>query len=470
MLLVRRISGSDGGGGKKRQPSTIGETLTTYRHSMVANSVLEVATDGTKKKKMKKKAQDAVGGVGLRSAGRLGYGLPVARRATINKSRGMNSLEVVASTESKYFEAMEGDVLEEHVLVYEGAGMYAIPLDTDWVDPNPTLHLFEALPPANSGHGDPDVGLDSVDHAFGSAAAAAFPFDFAESEQMVSTSFAAMGGATGTAEYLDVLGDGDEYLDVVGKEAGDNHDEYLEVDGNDVAGEDNDFFSVLSALAATGSASLDDDTDIDADEYLEVAGEAEEEAEDEADGGVSFSKPAPGRLKNIWAPTGAIRAPKMVFRKGSAWKAGATKVVAVNAFKQGSCRLPPPAPKRHGSGESTVDDMADEEPPPLLPRLLPKPARLLTAAAAVARTAGTPAVLPGMLDGLTMLPVVEMNDGIAVMMGDVASRYQPAGMVRAPERTGAAARYKPAGMVQAPSFVIRRLSRSSTDNNADEEL
>lgn len=411
--------------------------------------------------------------MGLRSAGRLGYGLPVARRATINKSRGMNSLEVVASTESKYFEAMEGDVLEEHVLVYEGAGMYAIPLDTDWVDPNPTLHLFEALPPANSGHGDPDVGLDSVDHAFGSAAAAAFPFDFAESEQMVSTSFAAMGGATGTAEYLDVLGDGDEYLDVVGKEAGDNHDEYLEVDGNDVAGEDNDFFSVLSALAATGSASLDDDTDIDADEYLEVAGEAEEEEEEEEeeeDGGISFSKPAPGRLKNIWAPTGAIRAPKMVFRKGSAWKAGATKVVAVNAFKQGNCRLPPPAPKRHGSGESTVDDMADEEPPPLLPRLLPKPARLLTAAAAVARTTSTPAVLPGMLDGLTMLPVVEKNDGIAVMMGGVASRNQPAGMVRAPKRTGVAARYKPAGMVRAPSFVIRRLSRSSTDNNADEEL
>lgn len=214
--------------------------------------------------------------MGLRSAGRLGYGLPVARRATINKSRGMNSLEVVASTESKYFEAMEGDILEEHVLVYEGAGMYAIPLDADWVAPNPTLHRFEALPPANPGHGDPDVALDSVDHAFGSAAAAAFPLDVAESEGMVSTSFAAMGGAIGTSEYLDVLGDGDEYLDVVGKEAGDNPDEYLEVDGNDVAGEDTDFSSVLSALAATGSASLDDDIDIDADEYLEVAGEAEE--------------------------------------------------------------------------------------------------------------------------------------------------------------------------------------------------
>ena len=462
VLLVRRVKEFGSGVGKQRRP-TIGEALTTHRHSMVANSVLEVAADGTKRKQRKQQERG-------QSAGSLGTSLPTARRATINKSRGANRLEVVASAESKYFDAMEGDVLEEHVLVYEGSGMYAIPLDTTWVDPNPTVPLFEAPPPAYADQGDPDFALDSVDHAFGTTSAA-FPFDFAESEQMVSTSFAAMGGATETFEYLDVLGTppdmNDEYLDVVWKGAGDDNDnEYLEVDGGDDGDDDaggDDFLSVLSALnaVATSSSDLEDGADADTDEYLEVAGGGGEEEgdEDEEDGtgGISFSKPRPGRLKNIWAPTGAIRAPKMVFRKGSAWNAGTTKVVAVNAFKHGSR-------KRHGSGESTVDDISDEdpeEPPPLLPRLLPKPARLLAAAGTPSSTVPSPTVFPGMLDGLTMLPVAETNDE-RMKAGGVASRYQPAGL-------GVAARYNTTGMVRAPSFVIRRLPRSNAGEN-DEEL
>lgn len=429
---------------------------------MVANSVLEVAADGTKRAQRRQQERG-------QSAGSLGHSLPTARRATIDKSRGANRLEVVASAESKYFDAMEGDVLEEHVLVYEGSGMYAIPLDTAWVDPNPTVPLFEAPPPAYADQGDPDVALEGVAHAFGNTASA-FPFDFAESEQMVSTSFAAMGGATETFEYLDVLGNppdmNDEYLDVVWKGAGDNDDEYLEVDdgddgddGDDDAGGD-DFLSVLSALnaVATSDSDLEDGADADADEYLEVAGgeggRGEDDDEEDGTGGASFSKPGPGRLKNIWAPTGAIRAPKMVFRKGSAWNAGTTKVVAVNAFKHGSR-------KRHGSGESTVDDISDEdpeEPPPLLPRLLSKPARLLAAAGTTSPTVVSPPVFPGMLDGLTMLPVAETNDE-RMKAGGVASRYQP----------GVAARYNTTGMVRAPSFVIRRLPRSNAGGN-DEEL
>lgn len=443
LLLARRWH-SHAGPKKREGPATINDVLTAHRHSMVANSILEVAADGSKKVKVQQQQK-------TNNSTSLGCTLP--RRATINTAGGAGSLEVVASSQSAYFEAMDGDVLEEHVLVYEGAGVYAIPLDTEWSDADhnddrTTLQLFEP-PYDQASAGGSDEFSDaisslmlagaSIDHTEGTADVLT---DFAESEQMVNTRFAAMGRQEPNgSEYLDVLGnrssvDDDEYLDVVGDGGGGGGgEEYLEVDGND----DNDFMSVLKALKSTPAV----DFDADADEYLEVAAESESEPDPEEDDSErdAFSKPGPGRLKNVWAPAGAIRAPKMVFKKGSAWKSTATKLAAVNAFKR-----PPPLPKRYGNSESVVDDAEnDEEPPPLLPRLLPKPAL-----PASANAQPTSSFFEGMLDGLTMAPVVP-----------------PAPTVR---QEDISARYRPTGLVRAPSFVIRRLPQSKAAENADEEL
>ena len=219
------------------------------------------------------------------------------RRVTLNMSQGTDKLEVVASSESKYFEAMDEDVLVDCVLIREGGCMYAIPVDQGWVDPD-----YGTCPGGSDNFATETNLLDTISTAScTSGNSDGVQFDFAEGAQMVNTSFAAMRsesrvltnslysetyGEAGTEPlndlcnhswsndngYLEITGTKGETVEYVGI-AGmvDDADEYMEVTGGD--NDDNDFMSVRAALQTASTATFADaDADADADEYLEVTG------------------------------------------------------------------------------------------------------------------------------------------------------------------------------------------------------
>lgn len=325
-----------------------------------------------------------------------------------------DKLEVVASSESKYFQAMDDDVLADCVLVREGKSVYAIPVDQGWVDPD-----YGRCPGgSDDSAAETNIQINSAYNLADNISKAGYTygiddavqFDFAESAQMGNTSFAAMGSANesriltnsqysetyseaGTIplnvlcnhsrpsdnEYLEITGkegDADEYLDVTGGNGGDNDflsvfaalktvptatiadadaDEYLEVTGGDDG--DNDYFSVLVALKTVPTATV-----VDADEYLEVNGDQSTEEEDDDNGHAHDSgataEAKPRRVrKAVWAPSGQLRAPKTMFVKRAVWKSGKKKVVAVNQAAN--------AFKKHGKFENGKDTTSKDEPLPV---------------------------------------------------------------------------------------------------------
>jgi hypothetical protein len=250
------------------------------------------------------------------------------QRATINVST--KQMEVVASDASEYFEKMDGDVLEEHVLVYEGKSLFAVPIDTKWVDSDRRSAWTNPAPTLNENDGFGFDGLinqlqvathdlrTTQDATYGTSPL----MELAAGVKTARRQNAQSNVRRLADEYLTVLGGLDNYND---KSSSD--EEYINVVGGDASGDDdsdNDYLAVMGSLSAINSSSTSDEylsvADLHSavegsstsDEYLEVNGNSSDDDD-------TSQKRLPGRLSEIWQPTGAVRAPTYVFKKGSSW-------------------------------------------------------------------------------------------------------------------------------------------------------